>query len=109
MAKRRSNDPFGLFPGILSLMTVREVLLLVGDFKIPSTYAGSATWGLFSSSLSFFASCPSFLPSTSPIFGFRFLYGLRTVAPMVLGASRIPPFRFLLWNLLGAFTWTMTI
>ena len=43
------------------------------------------------------------------IFGFRFLYGLRTVAPMVLGASRIPPFRFLIWNLLGAFTWTMTI
>lgn len=43
------------------------------------------------------------------ILGFRFLYGLRTVTPIVLGASRIAPFRFLLLNILGAFTWTIVI
>jgi membrane protein DedA with SNARE-associated domain len=43
------------------------------------------------------------------IFGFRFLYGLRTVTPILLGASRIAPFRFLVFNILGAFAWTVVI
>jgi membrane protein DedA with SNARE-associated domain len=43
------------------------------------------------------------------ILGFRFLYGLRTVTPIVLGASRIAPFRFLILNILGALTWTIVI
>jgi membrane protein DedA with SNARE-associated domain len=43
------------------------------------------------------------------IWGFRFLYGLRTVTPIALGASRIAPVRFLILNILGAFTWTIGI
>ena len=43
------------------------------------------------------------------ILGFRFLYGLRTVTPIVLGASRISPLRFLVLNVLGALTWTIVI
>ena len=43
------------------------------------------------------------------ILGFRFLYGLRTVTPIVLGASRIAPVRFLILNVLGASTWTIVI
>ncbi|HRT63004.1 MAG TPA: DedA family protein [Syntrophales bacterium] len=43
------------------------------------------------------------------ILGFRFLYGLRTVTPIVLGASRIAPVRFLILNILGAITWTIAI
>ena len=43
------------------------------------------------------------------IFGFRFLYGLRTVTPIALGASRIAPLRFLILNILGALTWTIVI
>jgi membrane protein DedA with SNARE-associated domain len=43
------------------------------------------------------------------ILGFRFLYGLRTVTPFVLGSSRIAPSFFLILNILGAFTWTMVI
>lgn len=43
------------------------------------------------------------------ILGFRFLYGLRTVTPLVLGASRISPFRFLILNIFGALTWTIVI
>jgi len=43
------------------------------------------------------------------IFGFRFLYGLRVVTPIVLGASRIAPLHFLILNILGAFTWTIVI
>jgi membrane protein DedA with SNARE-associated domain len=43
------------------------------------------------------------------ILGFRFLYGLRTVTPFVLGSSRIAPSFFLILNILGAFIWTIVI
>ncbi len=45
----------------------------------------------------------------SLILGFRFLYGLRTVTPFLLGAGGIPPFRFLILNVLGAFLWAVSI
>ena len=43
------------------------------------------------------------------ILGFRFLYGLRTVTPFLLGASGIAKLRFTLLNLLGAFIWAVAI
>jgi len=43
------------------------------------------------------------------ILGFRFLYGLRTGTPILFGASRISPARFLILNVLGAFIWAMVI
>ncbi len=41
----------------------------------------------------------------SSIFAVRFLYGMRLVGPMVIGASRLSPLRFSLMNLLGALVW----
>lgn len=43
------------------------------------------------------------------ILGFRFLYGLRTVAPFVLGTSTISAKRFVPLNFLGALLWSLTI
>jgi len=43
------------------------------------------------------------------ILGVRFLYGLRTVGPMVIGMSGIAWPRFFLLNLIGAITWAITI
>lgn len=43
-------------------------------------------------------------PSTS-VFAVRFLYGMRLVGPMVIGASRLSPWRFTLLNMLGAVVW----
>lgn len=43
------------------------------------------------------------------ILGFRFLYGLRTVTPFLLGASGIPKFRFMILNLIGAAIWAVAI
>ena len=40
------------------------------------------------------------------IFGIRFLYGLRTVGPAVIGASAVSWPRFLLLNALGALVWS---
>jgi membrane protein DedA with SNARE-associated domain len=43
------------------------------------------------------------------ILGFRFLYGLRTVTPFLIGASGIARLRFTVLNLLGAFVWAVAI
>ena len=40
------------------------------------------------------------------VFGIRFLYGLRTVGPAVIGASKVSWPRFLLLNALGALVWS---
>lgn len=43
------------------------------------------------------------------ILTFRFLYGLRTVTPFVLGAGGINPFLFLFLNALGALLWAASV
>ena len=40
---------------------------------------------------------------------FRFLYGLRTVAPFVIGMSRVPIAQFLLLNTVGALVWAIVV
>ncbi len=37
----------------------------------------------------------------------RFLFGFRTLAPVVCGATGMDPLRFTLWNLAGAAIWTL--
>lgn len=43
-------------------------------------------------------------PSTS-VFAVRFLYGMRLVGPVVIGASGLSPLRFTLLNAVGAVVW----
>ena len=43
------------------------------------------------------------------LLGFRFFYGLRNVTPFVVGASRFPPLRFVMLNLLGAALWSVAV
>lgn len=43
------------------------------------------------------------------ILGFRFLYGLRTVTPFVIGMSRVRTLTFLIYNILGALVWASII
>lgn len=40
---------------------------------------------------------------------FRFLYGLRTIAPFVIGMSSVPTMRFVLLNALGAMVWAIAV
>ena len=42
------------------------------------------------------------------VLGFRFLYGLRSVTPVLLGASRYSPSRFAILNVLGAALWAIS-
>ena len=43
------------------------------------------------------------------IFGFRFIYGIRTVTPFAIGMSNISYLRFALLNMLGAGLWAVVI
>lgn len=43
------------------------------------------------------------------ILGFRFLYGLRIVTPVVIGMSRIPKVEFLILNIISAALWAIVI
>jgi membrane protein DedA with SNARE-associated domain len=40
---------------------------------------------------------------------FRFLYGLRTITPFIIGASRFPTGKFVLLNAIGALIWAVTV
>ena len=46
---------------------------------------------------------------TPVVLGFCFFYGLRMIIPFTIGLSRIPVRRFFLLNLIGVFTWAVTI
>ncbi|PKH20954.1 hypothetical protein CIG19_17350 [Enterobacterales bacterium CwR94] len=39
------------------------------------------------------------------VIGVRFMYGFRLIGPVMIGASRLPPLKFLLLNIIGAFLW----
>lgn len=43
------------------------------------------------------------------VLAFRFMYGLRTVTPFVLGMGRMPAGRFLMWNTISAALWAVTV
>ncbi len=40
--------------------------------------------------------------------GFRFVYGIRNVTPLMLGTSGVPVRRFLIFNIFGAVCWALT-
>ena len=46
---------------------------------------------------------------TGLVIGFRFIYGLRSVTPFVIGMSGFPARRFLLLNLTGGVIWVLVI
>jgi len=46
---------------------------------------------------------------SSVIIMVRFMYGLRVAGPVAIGASGVPVWRFIVFNLLGAALWALTI
>ena len=46
---------------------------------------------------------------TPLILGFRFLYGLRTVTPFVIGTSTVPAAKFIFLNAAGALVWAIAV
>ena len=46
---------------------------------------------------------------TMAIISFRFMYGLRTVTPFVIGMSRVPTATFIILNVVSALVWALAI
>jgi membrane protein DedA with SNARE-associated domain len=46
---------------------------------------------------------------TAVIISFRFMYGLRTVTPFVIGMSRVPTATFIILNVVSALVWALAI
>jgi membrane protein DedA with SNARE-associated domain len=46
---------------------------------------------------------------TALILGFRFLYGIRSVTPFLLGAANISPLRFFFLDMIGAVIWAVSV
>jgi membrane protein DedA with SNARE-associated domain len=42
------------------------------------------------------------------LFGYRYLYGIRTVIPLVIGMSHIPVWKFLAFSTVSILIWTMS-
>ncbi|CAA0080478.1 Inner membrane protein YohD [BD1-7 clade bacterium] len=43
------------------------------------------------------------------VLGFRFMYGLRTITPLAIGASNFPPLKYLILNTIGAGIWAIVV
>ena len=43
------------------------------------------------------------------IFSFRFIYGIRTISPLILGSARIRPPRFMIFNALSGICWAFAL
>ncbi|MFS2223325.1 DedA family protein [Pantoea sp. B65] len=41
------------------------------------------------------------------VIGVRFMYGLRLIGPIIIGASRLKPAKFFLLNVIGALIWSL--
>ena len=39
------------------------------------------------------------------IFAFRFIYGIRTISPLIIGSAKINPARFMIFNFLSGLCW----
>ncbi|MDR0640640.1 MAG: VTT domain-containing protein [Holosporales bacterium] len=39
------------------------------------------------------------------IFSFRFIYGIRTISPLIIGSAKIKPSRFVIYNILSGICW----
>ena len=39
------------------------------------------------------------------IFSFRFIYGIRTISPLIIGSAKVKPIRFIICNIISGLTW----
>ena len=42
------------------------------------------------------------------IISFRFIYGIRTISPLIIGSAKINPKRFIIYNIISGFCWAGT-
>lgn len=114
-----------------TILVISGFLAHQGYLKLPwvivfafiGTYAGDQLYFFLgrSKGMDFIESRPGWKAKSTRVFtllqkhqiaviiGFRFLYGIRTVTPFIIGASGINPARFIIWNAIGAGAWAVAV
>ena len=129
---------YGYFALMIGTFLEGETILVAAGFlahqgylKLPwvitfafiGTYAGDQIYFFLGrlKGMDFLESKPAWKAKSSRVFallqqhqlaviiGFRFLYGIRTITPFIIGASGINPVRFIIWNFIGAATWAIVV
>lgn len=100
------------YAGYLNIYTVGAVAFCATVFAEQSCYMVGRHYGP-----SLFDKFPRFKPAANKAFWLlkkidvwfilscRFIYGIRTISPLVIGAAHIPPKKFIPLNILAAFIW----
>jgi membrane protein DedA with SNARE-associated domain len=130
-------ETYGYAAILIGTFLEGETILILGGFvahrgylMLPAVMLAAFTGSLFGDQLYFFLGRkhshfllkhrPTWQPRiaktqklldryhTPLILSFRFLYGLRTVAPFVIGMSRVSTRKFLLLNVVGAAVWAVS-
>ena len=47
--------------------------------------------------------------NTAFIFGYRFIYGIRNISPLIIGMARVPRLKYAIWNFLASIVWASSI
>jgi membrane protein DedA with SNARE-associated domain len=102
------------FFGYLDIYKIMVVAFISTVFADQSLYHVGRHYGV-----SFFDKYPRFKPASDRAFkllhrfdiwfilSFRFIYGIRTISPVVIGASGVEIKRYTILNLIAAFIWTV--
>jgi len=93
--------PWVMFSGFLGSLTGDQLYFHIGRARGRPAIAKVPAWQAKSARV--FALLQR--NEALAILGFRFLFGLRTVTPFIIGASGVSPLRFLLLDMLGAALW----
>lgn len=115
------GETFVIFGGIAAHMGILNLKLLIGTVWIGS-FCGDQLWfyigrrwgnrGLarFPSAQARTAVVLTWLERYGVLFilSFRFLYGVRNIASVALGTSKLPWIKFLCWNFLAAGLWAFS-
>lgn len=97
--------PWVIFSAFLGTLFGDQLYFYIGRIKGTEIIEKRASWKVKSEKIFFLLN----RNQVWLIIGFRFLYGLRTVTPFLIGASRVAPSRFLILNILGASIWAIVI
>ncbi len=97
--------PWVIFLAFLGGLAGDQAYFFLGRFKGRSFLANHPAWGQR------IRKVETLLDRyhTAVIIGFRFMYGLRTVTPFVIGLSPVPTRRFVALNILGGFLWSCLV
>lgn len=97
--------PYVIFSAFLGTLLGDQLFFFIGRFKGKQFLDRRPNWQLRVEKVQRLLD----RHHTLVIIGFRFIYGIRTVTPFVIGMSNVKTWRFVLLNILSAIVWATGI